>query len=30
MEVKTAIEWMHTFNQKIQSNKDYLSELDTQ
>lgn len=29
MEVKTAIEWMHTFNQKIQSNKDYLSELDT-
>ncbi|MHA2625470.1 dihydroxyacetone kinase subunit DhaL [Streptococcus agalactiae] len=28
MEVKTAIEWMHTFNQKIQSNKDYLSELD--
>ncbi|WP_424555066.1 dihydroxyacetone kinase subunit DhaL [Streptococcus agalactiae] len=29
MEVKTAIEWMYTFNQKIQSNKDYLSELDT-
>lgn len=29
MEVKTAIEWMHTFNQKIQSNKDYLSGLDT-
>ncbi|HEO7293109.1 TPA: dihydroxyacetone kinase subunit L [Streptococcus agalactiae] len=29
MEVKTAIKWMHTFNQKIQSNKDYLSELDT-
>lgn len=29
MEVKIAIEWMHTFNQKIQSNKDYLSELDT-
>lgn len=29
MEAKTAIEWMHTFNQKIQSNKDYLSELDT-
>lgn len=29
MEVKTAIEWMHTFKQKIQSNKDYLSELDT-
>ncbi|MFS6443568.1 dihydroxyacetone kinase subunit DhaL [Streptococcus agalactiae] len=29
MEVKTAIEWMHTFNQKIQSKKDYLSELDT-
>lgn len=29
MEVKTTIEWMHTFNQKIQSNKDYLSELDT-
>ncbi|HGC8929317.1 TPA: dihydroxyacetone kinase subunit DhaL [Streptococcus agalactiae] len=29
MEGKTAIEWMHTFNQKIQSNKDYLSELDT-
>lgn len=29
MEVKTAIEWMHTFNQKTQSNKDYLSELDT-
>lgn len=29
MEVKTAIEWMHTFNQKIQSNKNYLSELDT-
>lgn len=29
MEVKNAIEWMHTFNQKIQSNKDYLSELDT-
>ncbi|HGA0372335.1 TPA: dihydroxyacetone kinase subunit DhaL [Streptococcus agalactiae] len=29
MEVKTAIEWMHTFNQKIQSNNDYLSELDT-
>ncbi|HFU6993604.1 TPA: dihydroxyacetone kinase subunit DhaL [Streptococcus agalactiae] len=29
MEVKTAIEWMHTFNKKIQSNKDYLSELDT-
>lgn len=29
MEVKTAIEWMHTFNQEIQSNKDYLSELDT-
>ncbi|HFZ6660853.1 TPA: dihydroxyacetone kinase subunit DhaL [Streptococcus agalactiae] len=29
MEVKTAIEWMHTFNQKIQSNKDNLSELDT-
>ncbi|HGD4492623.1 TPA: dihydroxyacetone kinase subunit DhaL [Streptococcus agalactiae] len=29
MEVKTAIEWMHTFNQKIQSNKDHLSELDT-
>lgn len=29
MEVKTAIEWMHTFNQKIQSNKGYLSELDT-
>ncbi|HEO5969637.1 TPA: dihydroxyacetone kinase subunit L [Streptococcus agalactiae] len=29
MEVKTAIEWMHAFNQKIQSNKDYLSELDT-
>ncbi|HEN4447462.1 TPA: dihydroxyacetone kinase subunit L [Streptococcus agalactiae] len=29
MELKTAIEWMHTFNQKIQSNKDYLSELDT-
>lgn len=29
MDVQTAKKWMDLFNQKIQENKDYLSELDT-
>lgn len=29
MEVKDAILWMNLFNEKIQEQKDYLSELDT-
>lgn len=29
MEVKTAKQWMTLFNDKIQANKDYLSQLDT-
>ncbi|WP_170241992.1 dihydroxyacetone kinase subunit DhaL [Streptococcus suis] len=29
MDVRTALTWMTRFNEKIQSNKDYLSELDT-
>ena len=29
MQVETAKKWMVLFNQKIQDNKDYLSELDT-
>ncbi len=29
MNVETVLQWMSLFNQKIQQNKDYLSELDT-
>ncbi|MGQ7409094.1 dihydroxyacetone kinase subunit DhaL [Streptococcus suis] len=29
MDVRTALTWMTRFNEKIQANKDYLSELDT-
>ncbi|HFU4448317.1 TPA: dihydroxyacetone kinase subunit DhaL [Streptococcus suis] len=29
MDVRTALAWMTRFNEKIQANKDYLSELDT-
>ncbi|NQG18640.1 dihydroxyacetone kinase subunit L [Streptococcus suis] len=29
MDVRTALAWMTQFNEKIQANKDYLSELDT-
>lgn len=29
MNVETVLQWMSLFNQKIQKNKDYLSELDT-
>ncbi|MGZ7246620.1 DAK2 domain-containing protein, partial [Streptococcus pyogenes] len=29
MQVKDAIKWMEFFNEKIQEEKDYLSELDT-
>ncbi|WP_227985959.1 dihydroxyacetone kinase subunit DhaL, partial [Streptococcus ruminantium] len=29
METKTALLWMEKFNEKIQANKDYLSELDS-
>lgn len=29
MNTELALKWMHLFNEKIQANKDYLSELDT-
>lgn len=29
MDTQTSLQWMHIFNEKIQANKDYLSQLDT-